>query len=327
MGGRAAVERRRAPETAAVESAACRGPPSFRRPAPGCSPRPRCWPCPTLRCVWRPGRPGWTRLVGGATPAGAVPEGALVSLPGLDRAGRTLLVVEAEAAAGAPATLGVAVDGGPLQWVRTGGAVPAAVVLPAARAPGARIALRRSPGSAAPRLVSLRVDRDARRRRPGWPQGSAPWPPPRGRGPGLTAGARGRVRAGARRGVAVALAFTPALLWLTLPGAPALARLAVPALLLAAAALLAARLPAPRRRGAAYRRPRSRRRSCSGPGCAPGSCPPPGSWDTEYWKGWTARMRAPRHHARVRRAGAVRAGPLRGADARAGAPGHRRHRA
>lgn len=236
-----------------------------------------------------PGRPGWARLVGGVTPAGVMPDRGMVSLPGLDRSGSTLLVVTAEDAAGAAASLGVAVDGGPAQWVRTSRAAAAAIVLPRSRAPGARVALLRSAGSAAPRLVSVHVERDA---------SLLPWPAAliSALAAGLVAGAlASRLGRDAAFALAlavaafVALAFTPALLWLTLPGASSVGRLALPALLMAAAAGFAAQLRAPRRRqllfataiAAAF---------VFGAWVRAAFMTSAGSWDTEYWKGWTARM-------------------------------------
>jgi hypothetical protein len=88
----------------------------------------------------------------------------------------------------------------------------------------------------------------------------------------------------------VALAFTPALLWLTLPGAPSLGRLALPALLIAAAGLCAARLPAPRRRELLFATAVAGA-FVFGAWVRAWFMPSAGSWDTEYWKGWTARMR------------------------------------
>lgn len=237
-----------------------------------------------------PGPGGWTRLVGNVTAGGVIPQAGLAHLPGLDRTRPALLIVAAEAADGGAATLGVAVDGGPVQWVRTSAAAPAAVVLPPVRAPGARVALRRAEGAAAPRIAWLRVQREGGPLRP-WPAAIVAFIAAAAAAGGLASrlGREAAFALGLFAGAAVALTFTPALLWMTLPSAPSLLRLAAPALLLAVAAWLAARQPRPRRRelmcGAAVVAA-----FVFGAWVRAWFMPSAGSWDTEYWKGWTARM-------------------------------------
>jgi hypothetical protein len=237
-----------------------------------------------------PGRGGWTRLVGNVTDGGVIPQAGLVRLPGLDRTRPALLIVAAEAAGGGPAALGLAVDAGPLQWVRTSAGAPAAVVLPPARAPGARVALRRAEGAAAPRIAWIRVQRESEPRRP-WPAAIVAFIAAAAAAGGLSSrlGREAAFALGLFTGAAVALTFAPALLWMTLPSAPSLLRLAAPALLVGMAAWFAARQPAVRRRelmfGAAVVAA-----FVFGAWVRAWLMPSAGSWDTEYWKGWTVRM-------------------------------------
>ncbi|HVR71096.1 MAG TPA: hypothetical protein VMT87_09665, partial [Vicinamibacteria bacterium] len=88
-------------------------------------------------------------------------------------------------------------------------------------------------------------------------------------------------------GAAVALAFTPALLWLTLPASAG--RLAPVAALLAAATVVGARQPRARRSALALGAMVTVA-FVLGAAVRGWFMPSAGSWDTEYWKGWTARM-------------------------------------
>jgi hypothetical protein len=233
-----------------------------------------------------PGHAGWTRLVRGAGPGGALPDAAVARLPGLDRAEATLLRVEAEAGGGGAATFGVAFDGGPVQWLRAAPGAPAAVVIPPAPAPGARVAFRRAPGSPAVRLLSLDVE-PARPRTP-WTAMAIAFLATGGLALALRRrlGDATALAAGLVAGAAVSLAVTPALLWLTLPGS--WARLLPAALLLAAATAIAARLP-PRQRRELALVAAVTAAFVFGAAVRAWFLPSAGSSDTEYWKGWAAR--------------------------------------
>jgi hypothetical protein len=233
-----------------------------------------------------PGSAAWTRLVRGAGPGGTLGETAVIRLPGLDRRTPRLLLLEAEAAGGGAAALGVAFDAGALQWLRTVPGTPAAIVLPAAPAPGAHLTLRRAPGSPAVRLLSLRGQR---------PRSPRPWLPMAIAFAGsalLAAFLRGRLgpvvalAAGLVGGASIALAFTPALVWMTWPGS--WMRLVPVALALAGAAAIAVRLPGPRRRELAFTAAVTAA-FVFGAAARAWFMPSAGSSDTEYWKGWTAR--------------------------------------
>jgi hypothetical protein len=240
---------------------------------------------PPVRLV--PGSAAWTRLVGGAGPGGAMPEGGALKLPGLDRRQAALLLVEAEAVGGGAATVGVAFDGGSVQWLRAAPGAPAAAVLPATPVPGARVTLRRAPGAAAARLVSLEVRRT---------RAARPWAAlaltfaaaavlARSLAPALGQG--GAFAAALALGAFIALSFTPALLWMTLPASGS--RLAPTAALLGTALVTGWRQPRPRRRDLAFAVAVTAA-FVSGAAVRGWFMPSAGSWDTEYWKGWTERM-------------------------------------
>ena len=95
--------------------------------------------------VLRPDTAPWRRIVRGATIDGVVPEAAVIVLPGLDRGTALEVRVSAEGAAGGLANLAVALDGGPRQWLRTRGAVPALIIAPARPIPGLRLDLEPAP--------------------------------------------------------------------------------------------------------------------------------------------------------------------------------------
>jgi hypothetical protein len=233
-----------------------------------------------------PGRPGWVRLVRGAGPGGALGEPAVVLLPGLDRRTPVLLRLEAEAVGGGAASVGLAFDGAPIQWIRAAPGAPADVVIPPAPAPGTRVGLHRAPGTPGVRLMSLRLQR---------PRAPWPWVPMAvafAAAAGLAVVLRTRLghaaalAAGLVAGAAVALAFTPALVWLTLPGS--WTSLAPAALLVAGAAGVAVRLPPVGRRELA-RAAALTAAFVFGAAVRAWFMPSAGSSDTEYWKGWMAR--------------------------------------
>jgi hypothetical protein len=238
---------------------------------------------PAVRLV--PGGAGWTRLVAGPGPGGTMAESGAITLPGLDRRESALLLVEAEAVGGGAVTIGVAFDGGAVQWLRAAPGAPAAAVLPATLVPGARVALRRAPDGGVVRLLSLEVRR-SRAPRP-WAAVAVTFA-----GAALLAGALARpLGAGGAfalalvLGALITLSFTPALLWSTLPAS--LPRLAPAAALLATAFLVAR--PAPRRRDVAFAVGITAA-FVFGAVVRGWFMPSAGSWDTEYWKGWTVRM-------------------------------------
>ena len=233
-----------------------------------------------------PRRSGWARLAGGMGPGGALAESGIVLLPGFDRRSPALLLLEGEATGGGAVTVGLALDGGPLQWLRAAPGAPAAVVIPPADAPGARLVLRRAPGAPAVRIGSLRVRRP--HAAPPWIAMAIAFAAAAGLGLRLRSrwGDAAALAASLAAGAAVGLAFTPALVWLSLPGSwPALAPVA---LLLAATLAIAIRLPAPRRRDLAFAAAVTFA-FVFGAAVRAWFMPSAGSSDTEYWKGWMAR--------------------------------------
>jgi hypothetical protein len=242
---------------------------------------------PAVRLV--PGGSAWRRLVAGPGPGGVMPEGGALKLPGLDRREASLFLVEAEAVGGGAATVGVAFDGGPVQWLRAAPGAPAQVVLPASRAPGARVTLRRAPGAPAARLLSLEA-RQTRARRP-WAAlaltsiGAALVAATLTR----TLGHGGAFALALVFGALAALSFAPALVWMALPSS--LPRLAPIALLLATALLVGWR-QARVRRGELRFAAAVVAAFVFGAAVRGWFMPSAGSWDTEYWKGWTERMEA-----------------------------------
>jgi hypothetical protein len=243
----------------------------------------------TTPMLLRPRSPAWTRLSDRAGPAGALADTAAVHLPGLERRAAGWLEVEAEAASGGGAIgLGVALDGGPAQWIRTGPGEPGAVVVPRGP-PGLRVTLVRPAGAPAPRVLSLRGERPGARA--GWGAAvlAALAAAAMARGTRRALGPQGALAAALVAGAAVALAFAPALLWLDLPSPRAAARLAAPVALLAGAAALGFSRSAAERRDVALVAAVTLA-FVFGAWVRAYFLPSAGSWDTEYWKAWTARM-------------------------------------
>ena len=231
-----------------------------------------------------PGTAGWRRLVRGAEPDGAIPRGMVVLLPGLTRDVPVELRIEASAAG--PMHVGTSVDGAALAWLRTPADARIGVWIPPGR-DGARVEVRAGEGSSPPRIRSLTVMRPRQLRAAPALLGfilAAALTAALFRGPSAAyAFAAGLVAA-----ALLIVAAAPALLLLTLPSRGSLWPVLFPAALLAASAVLASRLDRGARRGygsavllvAAF---------VFGAWVRGAFLASAGSWDTEYWKAWTAR--------------------------------------
>lgn len=235
--------------------------------------------CATARLPVRlePGTFGWSALARGAD-GGSLRDRAAVSLPGLARARQVALSIEA--ASDTPASLAIGVDGGAPEWARLEGGGLASRI-PRRGTRGATIELRAR--EAPVRVAAIEVR----------PEG-VPWPrvlPAIVVPLGLCAliGRRDR-----RRGLAVALSSSALLLLAALPvldaltfSARALAFVLPAAAAVAAAAVLGREQPARVLRDllivAAF---------VAGAWVRVVFLPSAGSWDTEYWKAWTARADA-----------------------------------
>lgn len=231
-----------------------------------------------------PGTAGWRRLVKGAEPDGSIPRGAVLLLPGLARHQPSR--VDVDLRGDGPLQLGASVDGAPLAWLRTGGDARVPIPIPQGRAAGARLELRVAPGSAVPRIVSLRV---------------APPRRPRTAPAALAFVVVAAVALLMRRadptialavglfaGGALVVAAAPALLWLAAPAAGSILSGAVAAALLAASGIMAARVGRAARAGYA-RAALVAAALVFGAWVRGAFLPSAGSWDTEYWKAWTVR--------------------------------------
>ncbi len=106
-----------------------------------------------------PGTSPWTRLVIGVSEEGVLRGGAAILLPGLERGASMRLLVRGTALDGGPATLGVAVDRGPLRWSRLQAARPSIWAVPEAGAPGLRVDLRVPDRSGPVRIQAVALQR------------------------------------------------------------------------------------------------------------------------------------------------------------------------
>jgi hypothetical protein len=228
------------------------------------------------------GSPSWARLVRGAAADGTLTGRAVALFPGLDRTTPRQLLIELPPGAAAT-NLTLAVDGGPARELRVE-REGALVVLPAARAPGARLDLAPVANQPSLRLSALAFERTRVR----WLSVLSV--------AGFAAVLSGllALRCGWRLGLSTgliaascfAIAFLPALLLLTLPEAQSSARLCA-CLLPAALAVVVAR-----RGGIAADVVKSAALVAVlvfGAWVRIFFLPSTGSWDTEYWKAWMLR--------------------------------------
>ena len=151
-------------------------------------------------------------------------------LPGLDRRAPALLAVIAEAPDGAAATLGVAVDGGPSNGCGRARAAPGLGAAASARAPGARVTLRRADGAPPVRLGTPGGPRE-REPPPPWLAAALAFAPRPGYGVRC---ARGSERRPPSRWASSPARRSPSpsprpCLWMTLPAPASLLRVALPA--------------------------------------------------------------------------------------------------
>lgn len=223
-----------------------------------------------------PGGLAWKALVRGPAPDGTLRDGAAIVLPGLARDRTSPLFVEATAIDPGPAGLGIAVDGGPLERARLESGGVTSRLLPSGTR-GARLELRAQGAPVRVRAIEVRVE-------------TVPWVrllPALVVPPLLVLGLRRRLDV--RLALALGL-VTAALLVLTaMPLLDALAPARAAAWLAPAASAMAAAL--------ALRPPRREFvRGCVlaaafvfGAWVRIVFLPSAGSWDTEYWKAWTAR--------------------------------------
>jgi hypothetical protein len=239
-------------------------------------------------CVWsalslpvhlEPGTPAWRRLVRGADGEGRLGPRASVLLPRLSRRAPVPLVLDVDSPGGRPVTLAIGVDGAGARPVRCVPGTPTVFALPAAGTSGARLDVSPSDGSSVV-IRALTAPRAAAAPLGGLVLAAilvgaftaALW-----RRLGATA-----LGLGLWLGALLAVAFAPPLLWLSLPGGPALARLA-PA---AGAALLAWAIG----RNAFARGAALLLALVFGVWVRGAFLPSAGSWDTEYWKTWMLRV-------------------------------------
>jgi hypothetical protein len=226
-----------------------------------------------------PGTFAWRTLVRGPAPDGTLRDGAAIVLPGLPRDRMRPLFVEATPLGPDPTGLAIGVDGGPLERARLDGGGVAARI-PSSGTRGARLELRTQ--GAPVRIGAMEVGAGASRWARLLPALLVP--------PALVVALR-------RRGhprVALALGLVAAAL-LLLAAMPLLDELA-PAraagwLGPAAAALVAAIALRPERR-ALLRGAVLAAAFVFGAWVRVVFLPSAGSWDTEYWKAWTARADA-----------------------------------
>jgi hypothetical protein len=108
-----------------------------------------------------PGTSPWSRLVVGVPEDGVLQGGAAILLPGLDRGASSRLLVRGTALDGGAATLGVALDRGPLRWSRLPAARPSIWAVPAAGSPGLRVDLRAPDASGPVRIQSVTLQRSS----------------------------------------------------------------------------------------------------------------------------------------------------------------------
>lgn len=228
------------------------------------------------------GSPLFARAVRGA-PDGVLRQLAVVVLPGLERSRpRRLFLVRVD---GSGDAVSVRVDGGLAQWAR----LPRAglvLEVPAAAVPGLRLDLEGDATAPPPRIAAIVIEGGAR----------APLAPASFAFAATLATVlvlRRRLAPGVAEAVGLGLAtvlavsYTPALLWLSLPGTGAIARLGL-AILPAAGSVLLARSA-----------PENRRAIACGVALAASFVfgawvrgyflPSAGSWDTDYWKSRMAR--------------------------------------
>jgi hypothetical protein len=209
----------------------------------------------------------WTRSYSTRLQVGGT-RTALVSLPGLDRdRDRTAMLLTDPGV-----EVGVAVDQGPVAWLVSPGAAP--VVVPAAPQPGARLRLERRAGAAG-RVLALEV---------------APAPPRPEPDAAFWAVLVGLAVAGlVRHGLyaaalvtvgAVLLANVPHLLW-SAPLATLLVHAGPGLLVLAGGLLWSRRVPGPSALALAF---------VLGTLVRVYFAFSTGSWDTDYWKAWTAHV-------------------------------------
>jgi hypothetical protein len=224
-----------------------------------------------------PGTPAWRRLARGADAEGRLGPRASFLLPGVDRQAPVPLVLEVDSPGGQPVTLAVSIDGTPAQPVRCVPGTPTVVALPASGTRGARVDMIPADGAV---IVIRRVSA---------PRGaSLPWVTLMASGI-LVAAATAALGSGALAlglwlAALVALAWAPPLLWLSLPGGPALLRLVPAAALALLAWAVARRARAPFAPGAALLAA-----LVFGIWVRAAFLPSAGSWDTEYWKTWMLR--------------------------------------
>lgn len=226
------------------------------------------------------GTRGWSR-VHGLGPEGRLQSPASLVLPGFDRGEPRLLFLRAQGPGGGAATLGVSFDGAAVQWLKAPPGQGVVLSIPAAPAPGLRVALLPAPEAAAVRLLSLELPDILR-----WQT----WPLAAGLACGLLTfvlaraqGTRLALGLGLLAGAILAAATVPALVWTDVPAGWIL--VLTPALLLAGAALVAAgsRRPDLARGGALLAV------AILGAWVRLYFLPSTGSWDTEYWKAWMLR--------------------------------------
>jgi hypothetical protein len=232
-----------------------------------------------------PGTRVWRRCVAGASADGTLLGGTVVVVPGVDRGVPRRMRVEIQ---GGPANVGVTIDRAQQVWLRADGSAAHVVVLPATRVPGVRLDLRVDPPGAPLRLRAVAI---------------VPERPSPSSGVVMLGWAAliGTVvlswRASARLALAVALAgaafliaaTTPLMLLWSLPAAPALARVAVPLALLAAAIVVGRASGEPRRFAFAAALLLA---AVFGAWVRAYFLPSAGSWDVDYWKACALHTRA-----------------------------------
>jgi hypothetical protein len=226
-----------------------------------------------------PGRLAWRALVRGPAPDGTLRAGAAILLPGLSRDRARALFVEAIPVDPGPAGLAIGVDAGPLERARLeGGGIAARI--PASGTRGARLELRAQ--GAPVRMGAVEVGAGALRWARLLPALLVP--------PVLVLALRRR--ADARLALSLGFVTAALLLVAAMPVLDALVPVrAVAWLGPALAAVTVALALRPDRRGLV-------RGSVLAAAFVLGAwvrvvfLPSAGSWDTEYWKAWTARADA-----------------------------------
>ncbi|HXV63363.1 MAG TPA: hypothetical protein VEK15_21870 [Vicinamibacteria bacterium] len=229
---------------------------------------------------------GWRTSVRGGAPRSASSLRSVVRLPGVNRLrpGRLLLQWSS-----GNVSSSVSIDGGPSYMVRSSREGAIALALPPAPSPGVRLDLvsfARQPGARPARLVSISVENPREKLSFARALGS------------LLAGVLVLVllgRVGPELAISMglfaaglsSLVAQSALVYLTVPEVSGMARLAIPSGLMVAGWVSAGK---------------DRRRFVWGATLLSAMVfgvwvrlfflPSPGSWDTEYWKAWTARANA-----------------------------------